>query len=56
MYPEFAIVTAYESKKKRFNGKLAQGYSAAGTIGAITALARAIEEGMPAEHSDLPPG
>ena len=56
VYKELASITEYDPSIKRMRGRFAQGFSAAGTLGPLTALARAIEEALPAEACDQHPG
>jgi hypothetical protein len=53
---ELAKIAEYDAEKKRFAGQFAQGLGAAGTLGTISSLAKAIERGLPAEPSDKHPG
>jgi hypothetical protein len=55
-YKELSRITDYDTATKRMMGRFAQGFSAAGTLGPISAIAKAIEKALPAEPSDEHPG
>ena len=56
VYKELARITEYDRKEKRMKGRWAQGFSTMNSLGVLTALARALEDGMPAEASREYPG
>ena len=55
-YRGLARITEYDKETKRMRGQFAQGFSAAGTLGPLRSIARAIELSLPAAPSDQHPG
>lgn len=55
-YKQIADATGYEPSTKQMRGRWARNYSPAGTLGAISALAAALEKGLPVELDPSAPG